>query len=135
MTLSRLLDTTLARIRPVSQPSGTFTTRLPMGRSPFPLLVITTTATGLLCWWDSHPLEWQLASLHPSFNSNGNTADREGRLVTCEHLARRVSRTEHDGSITVLADRYEGRRLNSPNDVVVKSDGSIWFSDPTYGID
>ena len=71
----------------------------------------------------------------PSFNSNGNTVDREGRLVTCEHLARRVSRTEHDGSITVLADRYEGRRLNSPNDVVVKSDGSIWFSDPTYGID
>ena len=71
----------------------------------------------------------------PSFNSNGNTVDREGRLVTCEHLARRVTRTEHDGSITVLADRYEGRRLNSPNDVVVKSDGSIWFSDPTYGID
>jgi len=71
----------------------------------------------------------------PSFNSNGNTVDREGRLVTCEHLARRVSRTEHDGSITVLADQYEGRRLNSPNDVVVKSDGSIWFSDPTYGID
>jgi gluconolactonase len=72
---------------------------------------------------------------HPSFNSNGNTVDREGRLVTCEHLARRVTRTEHDGSITVLADRYHGRRLNSPNDVVVKSDGSIWFSDPTYGID
>ena len=71
----------------------------------------------------------------PSFNSNGNTVDREGRLVTCEHLARRVSRTEHDGSITVLADRYDGHRLNSPNDVVVKSDGSIWFSDPTYGID
>src|SRR5579864_2180877 len=71
----------------------------------------------------------------PSNNANGNTVDREGRLVTCEHLARRVSRTEHDGSITVLADQYEGRRLNSPNDVVVKSDGSIWFSDPTYGID
>ncbi len=71
----------------------------------------------------------------PSFNSNGNTTDREGRLVTCEHFARRVTRTEHDGSVTVLADRYDGRRLNSPNDVVVKSDGSIWFSDPTYGID
>ena len=71
----------------------------------------------------------------PSFNSNGNTTDREGRLITCEHLLRRVTRTEHDGSITVLADSYEGRRLNSPNDVVVKSDGSIWFSDPTYGID
>jgi gluconolactonase len=71
----------------------------------------------------------------PSNNSNGNTIDREGRLVSCEHLMRRVSRTEHDGSVTVLADRYDGRRLNSPNDVVVKSDGAIWFSDPTYGID
>lgn len=71
----------------------------------------------------------------PSFNSNGNTVDREGRLVSCEHYMRRVTRTEHDGSVTVLADRFDGRRLNSPNDVVVKSDGSIWFSDPTYGID
>ena len=71
----------------------------------------------------------------PSQSSNGNTRDRQGRLVSCEHGARRVSRTEHDGSITVLADRFEGRRLNSPNDVIVKSDDSIWFSDPTYGID
>lgn len=71
----------------------------------------------------------------PSNNSNGNTVDCEGRLVTCEHLTRRVTRTGHDGSISVLADRYDGKRLNSPNDVVVKSDGSIWFSDPTYGID
>jgi gluconolactonase len=66
--------------------------------------------------------------------SNGNTRDRQGRLVTCEHGARRVTRTEIDGSITVLADSFEGRRLNSPNDVVVRSDGSIWFTDPTYGI-
>ncbi|WP_308915121.1 SMP-30/gluconolactonase/LRE family protein [Jannaschia sp. LMIT008] len=71
---------------------------------------------------------------HPSRNSNGNTVDRQGRLVTCEHQARRVTRTEHDGSLTVIADRYDGKRLNSPNDVVVKSDGSIWFTDPTYGI-
>jgi gluconolactonase len=70
----------------------------------------------------------------PSNNSNGNTTDREGRLVTCEHLSRRVTRTEHDGSITVLASHYKGKRLNSPNDVVVKSDGSIWFTDPSYGI-
>jgi gluconolactonase len=55
--------------------------------------------------------------------------------VTCEHLHRRVTRTEHDGSISMLADQFEGKRLNSPNDVVVKSDGSIWFTDPTYGID
>jgi gluconolactonase len=66
---------------------------------------------------------------------NGNTIDRQGRLVTCEQGGRRVTRTEHDGSITVIADRYDGRRFNSPNDVVVRSDGSIWFSDPTYGID
>jgi len=71
----------------------------------------------------------------PSNNSNGNTIDRQGRLVTCEHLTRCVTRTEHDGCVTVLADRWEGRRLNSPNDVVVKSDGSVWFTDPSYGID
>ena len=71
----------------------------------------------------------------PSHNSNGNTVDRQGRLVTCEHGARRVTRTEHDGSITVIADAYEGKRLNSPNDVVLKSDGSIWFTDPSYGIE
>ena len=71
----------------------------------------------------------------PAQNSNGNTMDRQGRLVTCEHRMRRVTRTEHDGSITVLADRFQGQRLNSPNDVVVKSDDSIWFTDPTYGID
>ncbi|WP_238384021.1 SMP-30/gluconolactonase/LRE family protein [Teichococcus vastitatis] len=66
--------------------------------------------------------------------ANGNTRDRQGRLVTCEHLTRRVTRTEYDGRITVLADRFQGKRLNSPNDVVVRSDGSIWFSDPPFGI-
>ncbi|MFK7763926.1 MAG: SMP-30/gluconolactonase/LRE family protein [Roseobacter sp.] len=70
----------------------------------------------------------------PSNNANGHTVDRQGRLVSCEHLTRRVTRTEHDGSITVIADNFEGKRLNSPNDVVVKSDGSIWFTDPSYGI-
>lgn len=71
----------------------------------------------------------------PANYANGNTIDRQGRLVTCEHGGRRVTRTEHDGSITVLADRYDGKRFNSPNDVVVKSDGTVWFTDPTYGID
>ncbi|MBI2717560.1 MAG: SMP-30/gluconolactonase/LRE family protein [Rhizobiales bacterium] len=70
----------------------------------------------------------------PSNNSNGNTVDGQSRLVSCEHGARRLTRTEHDGTITVVADRYQGKRLNSPNDVVVKSDGSIWFTDPPYGI-
>jgi gluconolactonase len=70
----------------------------------------------------------------PSSFANGNTRDRQGRLVTCEHGGRRVVRTEHDGSLTVLADNLDGRRLNSPNDVVVKSDGSVWFTDPEFGI-
>lgn len=70
----------------------------------------------------------------PSNNSNGQTVDRQGRLITCEHLTRRVTRTEFDGRITVIADQHDGKRLNSPNDVVVKSDGSIWFTDPSYGI-
>ncbi len=70
----------------------------------------------------------------PSNMANGNTRDRQGRLVTCEHLTRRVTRTEYDGTITVVCDNYEGKRLNSPNDVVVKSDGSIWFTDPRFGI-
>lgn len=68
-------------------------------------------------------------------NTNGHTRDREGRLVSCSHGNRRLERTEHDGTITVLADSFEGKRLNSPNDVVVKSDGTIWFTDPAYGID
>jgi gluconolactonase len=70
----------------------------------------------------------------PSNYSNGNTVDRQGRLVTCEHGGRRVVRTEHDGRMTLIADHYDGKRLNSPNDVVVRSDGSIWFTDPPYGI-
>ena len=70
----------------------------------------------------------------PSNHTNGNCQDREGRLISCEQLTRRVVRTEHDGSITVIADKFEGKRLNSPNDVVVKSDGSIWFTDPPNGI-
>jgi gluconolactonase len=72
---------------------------------------------------------------HPSGNSNGLTYDRQGRLIACEHGNRRVSRTEPDGTITVLANQYQGKRLNSPNDAVVKSDGNIYFTDPPYGVD
>lgn len=71
---------------------------------------------------------------NPSNYTNGNTRDRQGRLISCEHDSRRVTRTEIDGTITVLIDRYEGKRLNAPNDVVVHSNGSIWFTDPGYGI-
>jgi len=71
----------------------------------------------------------------PANNANGHTRDRQGRLVSCEHLSRRITRTEYDGRITVLADRFDGKRLNSPNDIVCARDGSIWFTDPTFGID
>jgi gluconolactonase len=69
-----------------------------------------------------------------SWNANGNTRDRQGRLVTCEHRGRRVVRTEYDGTLTTLMEGFNGKRLNSPNDVVVHSDGSIWFTDPAFGI-
>jgi gluconolactonase len=78
-----------------------------------------------LLWEDNHLSVFR----EPSNNSNGNTVDPQGRLVTCEHRTRRVTRTELDGSITVIADKYNGKRLNSPNDVVVASNGSIWFTD------
>ncbi len=101
-------------------------------------------AAGRYLVWSDIPnnrmLRWDETSNHvsqfrvPSSNSNGNTVDLQGRLISCEHLTRRVTRTEHDGSLTVLADKWQGKRLNSPNDVVVKSDGSVWFTDPSYGI-
>lgn len=98
---------------------------------------------GYLLWSDipnNRILKWEESSgavsvfRQPSGKANGNTRDRQGRLITCEHEGRRVVRTEYDGAITVLADAYQGKRLNSPNDVVVKSDGSIWFTDPPFGL-
>jgi gluconolactonase len=86
-------------------------------------------------------LRWDEASgvvsvfRHPAGYSNGHTVDRQGRLVSCEQGPRRVTRTEHDGSVTVLADKWDGKRLNSPNDIVERADGSLWFTDPAYGID
>jgi len=99
---------------------------------------------GFLLWSDipnNRMMRWLEEDGHtsvfrsPSNYSNGNTRDRQGRLVTCEHDSRRVTRTEHDGRITVLMDRFNGKKLNAPNDVVVASDDSIWFTDPGYGID
>jgi gluconolactonase len=96
----------------------------------------------MLVWSDipnNRMLAWHQADgrvetfRQPSSGGNGNTADREGRLVTCEQYARRITRTEADGTVTVLAGRFGGRRFTAPNDVVVKSDGSVWFTDPDYG--
>ncbi|MGM9485296.1 SMP-30/gluconolactonase/LRE family protein [Roseateles sp. NT4] len=96
-----------------------------------------------LLWSDipnERMLSWCEVSGHvaefrrPSSYTNGHTLDRQGRLISCEQGGRRVVRTEHDGSLTVLASHFGGQRLNSPNDVVVKSDGTVWFTDPPYGI-
>ena len=102
-------------------------------------------AAGRYLIWSDIPNNRQMRYVEPSGevslfrersnNSNGNSVDNQGRLVTCEHLTRRVTRTEIDGSITVLANKWNGKRFNSPNDLVVKSDDSIWFTDPAYGID
>ena len=89
----------------------------------------------VLSWTPSGVREGTLSTFRsPSRFANGHTRDREGRLVSCEHGSRSVTRTEHDGTVTTLADSYRGRRLNSPNDVVVASDGAVWFTDPHYGI-
>ena len=86
-------------------------------------------------WQESHEGNSVSTYRTPSGNANGLTLDREGRLISCEHSARRVSRQEADGSYTVLADSYHGTQLNSPNDVVVRSDGAIYFTDPPYGVE
>ena len=96
-------------------------------------LIFSDLPSNRLMRWDEET--GKVTTFRSSSNfSNGNTRDRQGRLLTCEHRGRRVTRTEHDGTITVVADRYEGKRLNSPNDIVVKSDGTVWFTDPSYGI-
>lgn len=99
--------------------------------------------TRMLLWSDipnNAVMRWDEATgetsvfRHPSNNANGHARDRQGRLISCEHDTRRITRTEYDGTITVLADKFEGKPLNSPNDLAVKSDGSIWFTDPPFGI-
>ena len=98
-------------------------------------LLFSDIPTDLLMRWDETTGEVGVFRGGYDCYSNGNTIDRGGRLISCEHGGRRVTRTEHDGSVTVLASHFDGMRLNSPNDVVVHSNGSIWFTDPSYGID
>ncbi|MEZ4669584.1 MAG: SMP-30/gluconolactonase/LRE family protein [Anaerolineae bacterium] len=99
-------------------------------------------ADGSIVWSDipnNRMLRWSVTEgvstfRQPSNYTNGNYRDLQGRLITCEHGGRRISRTEADGTVVTVVDNYHGRRLNSPNDLVVKSDGTIWFTDPAYGI-
>ena len=86
----------------------------------------------IMCW-DEATGETRVFR-QPSNNANGHARDRQGRLISCEHDTRRITRTEYDGTLTVLADSFDGKPLNSPNDIAVKSDGSIWFTDPPFGI-
>ena len=95
------------------------------------ILVFSDIPPGKLMQWTA---DKGVAEFRASENSNGNTLDNKGRLVTCQHTGRNVVRTEEDGSITVMVDKYEGKKLNSPNDVVVKSDMTLWITDPPYGV-
>ncbi|AWN52249.1 SMP-30/gluconolactonase/LRE family protein [Methylobacterium sp. 17Sr1-1] len=96
------------------------------------MLLVSDVSNDRILKWDEETGE--LTTFRkPSNYANGNARDRQGRLLTCEHRTRRVTRTEHDGRITVLADRFEGKPLNSPNDVVCRSDGAVWFTDPAFG--
>ncbi|MBP0620970.1 SMP-30/gluconolactonase/LRE family protein [Cupriavidus consociatus] len=154
----RITESTLAPVDPVRYPDARVQALSPrFDKYHLPLAAIDRIATGsrwsegpvwfgdgrYLLWSDipnNRILRWDEESgqttvfRSPSNHANGNTRDRQGRLISCEHGGRRVTRTEYDGSITVLADSVGGKPLNSPNDVVVKSDGSIWFTDPPFGI-
>lgn len=152
------MESSLAPVEPVRYPDARIQALSPrFDKYHLPLAAIDRIATGsrwsegpvwfgdgrYLLWSDipnNRILRWDEESgqttvfRSPSNHANGNTRDRQGRLISCEHGGRRVTRTEYDGSITVLADSFGGKPLNSPNDVVVKSDGSIWFTDPPFGI-
>lgn len=119
------------RSRLVEIASGMEFTEGPVWLAKQAVLIFSDIPADEMKFWSSAGLE---TFRKPSGHANGNTLDRQGRLLTCEHGTRRLSRTEADGSVVALAESFGGKRLNSPNDVVVKSDGSIWFTDPPYGI-
>lgn len=132
-----ILDPTFARYRLPSASVERLATGMRWAEGPVwfgggRYLLVSDIPNDRIMRWDA--TNGAISTFRRSGYANGNTRDRQGRLVTCEHGGRRVIRTEHDGAITVLADRFEGKRLNSPNDVVVKSDDSIWFTDPPFGI-
>jgi gluconolactonase len=136
--LVRILDPSFSKYRLALASVERLTTGIRFGEGPvwigdFGCLLWSDLPSNRIMRWDERTLSVSVFR-EPSNYANGNTRDRQGRLITCEQDSRRLTRTEHDGSITVLIERYDGKRLNSPNDVVVKSDGSIWFTDPLYGI-
>ena len=95
------------------------------------ILVFSDIPNSKLMQWS---VDGGLKEFRESENSNGNLLDLEGRLLSCQHSGRNIVRTEADGSLTVVVDKFDGKRLNSPNDLAVKSDGTIWFTDPSYGL-
>jgi gluconolactonase len=134
----KVLDPAFARIRPniagLERIASGFTwCEGPVWIGDQRSLIFSDIPANRLMRWDE---ETGLTSVFrkPSHHANGNTRDRHGRLISCEHSTRRLTRTEYDGTITALAERFENKPLNSPNDVVVKSDDTIWFTDPVYGI-
>ncbi len=134
----RILDPSFARYRVFSASVEQLATGLRWAEGPVwfgdgrYLLVSDIPNDRILRWDEATGLTTVFRQ--PSNFANGLVRDRQGRLLACEHLGRRVTRTEYDGSITVLADHHDGKRLNSPNDIVCQSDGSIWFTDPVFGI-
>ncbi|WP_376099007.1 SMP-30/gluconolactonase/LRE family protein [Roseomonas sp. CCTCC AB2023176] len=134
----RDLDPSFARYRPMNAPvmklfGGAMWSEGPVWFGDHRCLLWSDIPNNRILRWDEETGATTVFR-KPSNFANGNTRDREARLITCEHGGRRVTRTEYDGSITVIADSFQGKRLNSPNDVVVKSDGTIWFTDPPFGI-
>jgi gluconolactonase len=135
----QILDPSFLRYRIYSSTLGQLATGMRWAEGPvyFPeggYLLVSDIPNNRIMKFDERTGSFTVFRAEANY-ANGNTRDRQGRLVTCEHsVTRRITRTERDGSITVLADRFEGKRFNAPNDLVVKSDDSIWFTDPLFGI-
>jgi len=134
----QILDPSFARLRLYSSSVEQLGTGMRWAEGPVwfgdgRYLLVSDIPSNRIMRWDEATGAFT-AFRQPSNNANGLARDRQGRLIACEHLTRRITRTEYNGKITVLADSYNGKKLNSPNDIVCKKDGSIWFTDPPFGI-